>query len=83
MFYVYILRSNKDRRKIYIGITNNLERRLREHLDAKGSDYTHRYAPWDLDTYIVLKNKILAENLEIYLKSHSGRAFLRKRLIEA
>jgi len=81
MGYVYILKSKKDCKKIYIGITNDLDRRLKEHLDANGKDYTHRYAPWGLETYIVFKNKILAEKFELYLKSHSGRAFLRKRLI--
>jgi putative endonuclease len=30
MFYVYILKSEKDGRR-YIGKTNNLERRIKEH----------------------------------------------------
>lgn len=30
MFYVYVLRSKKDR-KLYFGYTNNLERRIKEH----------------------------------------------------
>jgi len=30
MFYVYILKSKKDK-KLYFGYTNNLEKRLKEH----------------------------------------------------
>ena len=33
MFYVYILKSKKDN-KCYIGSTNNLKRRLKEHNDG-------------------------------------------------
>ena len=81
MHYVYILKSRKDKNRFYVGITENLDRRLREHHDAKANHYTYRYAPWELETYIVFKNKKLAEGFEIYLKSHSGRAFLRRRLM--
>ncbi len=33
-YYVYVLQSLKDR-KFYIGFTNNLKRRLREHCQGK------------------------------------------------
>jgi predicted GIY-YIG superfamily endonuclease len=81
MYYVYILTSKKSKSRFYIGITNNLDRRLKEHADAKGSNYTVRHAPWELETYVAFKNRILAENFELYLKSHSGRAFLLRRLM--
>jgi len=81
MFYVYILKSKIRPDKFYIGITNNLERRLRQHKYPKNSNYRRLYAPWNLETYTVFNNKILAEKFEVYLKSHSGRTFLRKRLI--
>jgi predicted GIY-YIG superfamily endonuclease len=81
MYYVYILRSKSNKNRFYIGFTNNLERRLNEHENAREAAYTHRYAPWDLETYIVFNNEHLAKEFELYLKSHSGRAFLRRRLI--
>ncbi|MEA3317109.1 MAG: GIY-YIG nuclease family protein, partial [Bacteroidota bacterium] len=34
--YIYIL-SNKNRTTLYIGITNNLERRVLEHKSGNGS----------------------------------------------
>ncbi len=83
IYYVYILKSKKDREQFYIGITDNLDRRLKEQKTAKGSSYTVRYAPWELETYIVFNNKRVAEEFEVYLKSHSGRAFLRRRLMAA
>jgi putative endonuclease len=80
-YYVYILKSKKDLKQFYIGYTTNLENRMEDHKNPKASAYTRQYAPWELDTYIVFRDKKLAEQCEIYLKSQSGRAFLRKRLI--
>ena len=38
MFYVYILKNDKE--KIYIGISENLKRRLRDHNNQRGSFFT-------------------------------------------
>jgi putative endonuclease len=48
--YVYIL-SNKSRMVFYIGVTNNLERRMREHKEGVGSVFTHTYNVHDLVYY--------------------------------
>ncbi len=80
MDIVYILKSIKDTKKYYIGITKDLNRRLEEHNGGE-SGYSKRYAPWEVETYIVFKNKKLAEEFERYLKVGSGNAFLKKRLI--
>jgi len=40
-YYVYILSSHL--RAIYIGVTNNLERRVLQHKDGTGSKFTKRY----------------------------------------
>ncbi len=79
---VYILKSLKNPERHYIGITANLEKRLKEHNDRQ-SAYSRIYAPWELETYVVFKNKKLAEGFEKYLKHGSGNAFLRKRLVTA
>jgi len=80
-YYVYILKSKKDPKQIYIGYTTDLEKRIEEHQSPKPSAYTRQYAPWALETYVTFENKLLAQKFEVYLKSHSGRAFLRKHLI--
>ena len=40
MYYVYILRSSKDG-SIYIGYTENLGRRLKEHVAGKRETIAH------------------------------------------
>ncbi len=45
--YVYIM-SNKNRTTLYIGVTNNLERRVLEHKSGYGSVFTSRYNVHDL-----------------------------------
>jgi putative endonuclease len=80
MHIVYILKSRIDSSKTYVGITDNLEKRLKEH-NAGLSYYSKRYAPWYVETHIVFSNKELAGSFEKYLKEGSGQAFMTKRLL--
>ncbi|MBL7158192.1 MAG: GIY-YIG nuclease family protein [Candidatus Omnitrophica bacterium] len=82
MHIVYILISEKNPAKYYIGITDNLQRRLQEH-NAAASGYSKRFAPWSLETHIIFRSKALARRFEKYLKVGSGQAFLKKRFIAA
>lgn len=41
MFYLYVLRSKKDK-KLYIGMTMNLRKRFREHNDGEVKSTKHR-----------------------------------------
>ena len=45
--FVYIL-SNKNRTVLYTGVTNNLQRRMNEHQESKGSLFTKKYNVTDL-----------------------------------
>ena len=80
MHIVYILKTHKDPAKTYVGITEDLEKRLKKHNDGL-SYYSKRYAPWYVETYITFSNKMLAEDFEKYLKKGSGQAFTTKRLL--
>jgi predicted GIY-YIG superfamily endonuclease len=80
MWYVYILRSEIDKGRTYIGITGNISKRLIEH-NTGTQHYTKRYLPWRVETYIAFSNKNKAFKFEKYLKVGSGKAFLNKRLI--
>lgn len=42
MYYVYIL-TNKSNRVLYIGVTNNLPRRMIEHKNEQIKGFTKRY----------------------------------------
>ena len=77
-FYVYILSC--DDGKTYVGCTKDLEDRLARH--QRGSvPSTKDRRPVELITYLVFSDKYRAFEFEKYLKSGSGRAFLKKRLI--
>ncbi|PIS47999.1 MAG: excinuclease ABC subunit C [Elusimicrobia bacterium CG08_land_8_20_14_0_20_51_18] len=80
MFFVYILTSLQDPQKIYIGKTSDLNKRLSEHNRGE-SQYTKTHVPWKIETYIAFADGKSAECFEKYLKSGSGFAFLKKRLL--
>lgn len=41
-YYVYIL-TNKGNRVLYVGVTNNLERRIHEHKEKLVDGFTRKY----------------------------------------
>ena len=47
MKYVYLLESTSNPSKRYIGITSNLNNRLKEH-NAGKSTHTSRFKPWKI-----------------------------------
>ncbi len=75
MQYVYILFcANKS---IYVGCTDNLRDRLGRH--NKGYvPATKPLLPVKLISYFASSNKYTAFNFEKYLKSGSGRAFIKR-----
>ena len=79
MWYVYLLRSEAEPAETYVGVTQDLRRRLGEHNAAK-SPHTRKYDPWNLVTYIGFADRVKAEQLERYLKTGSGRAFAKRHL---
>ena len=79
MWYVYILRSIASPEQEYTGATADLRQRFKDY-NAGKSKHTAKHVPWELACYIALPNKYRALELEKYLKSHSGRAFAKKRL---
>ncbi|MBQ1939882.1 MAG: GIY-YIG nuclease family protein [Alistipes sp.] len=48
--WVYII-SNATRSTLYIGVTNDLRRRMREHKNGEGSLFARRYRCYDLLYY--------------------------------
>ena len=78
MFYVYILECFDN--KPYTGCTDNLKERLNRHVKAEVPATKDRL-PIKLKCHFAFSDKYTAFNFEKYLKSGSGRAFLKKRLI--
>ncbi len=78
MYYVYILKSQKDN-SLYIGYTDNLKRRFIEH--NKGlSTATKFKIPYQLLFYEAFTNRIDAKDREKYLKSGWGWRSVKKML---
>ena len=80
MCYVYVIRSLSHPKRYYIGFTEDIDQRLKEHNDAKSS-HTAKYCPWQLAIYLAVPSKQKALELERYLKSGSGRAFLQRHIL--
>ena len=74
MFYVYVIRSLSDPKRYYIGFTENIDQRVKEHNEGK-SLHTVKYGLWELAFYLAVPSKTKALDLERYLKSGSGRHF--------
>lgn len=78
MFYVYVIQSELDS-GLYIGMSGDLRRRLREHQGGE-SQSTKGRRPWRLIYYEAYLDRADAEGREIFLKSGGGRRFLDKQL---
>jgi putative endonuclease len=77
-FYVYVLCGKNG--IFYKGMSNNLERRLKEHFLGK-SMTTKKLLPLDLVFVQICENRKEARELEKYLKSGSGREIIREFLL--
>jgi len=82
MYYVYILRSDKDKR-LYIGYTNDLKERLKQH--NKGKTFSTRYRiPFSLVYYEAFASQKDALTREKQLKEFkSAYGQLKKRIIDS
>lgn len=81
LWFVYILYST-DFDRFYIGMTQDLERRIKEHNSGKTKS-TKGFRPWKLVYSEVVEDRISARCRESYLKSGIGREWIRKRFNEA
>jgi len=68
--FVYIL-TNESKTSLYIGVTNNLSRRLQEHIEGNGGEFTARYKVHFLIYYEEFTDINLAIEREKQLKKWS------------
>jgi putative endonuclease len=80
MHHVYIITSHSNAERYYIGFSSRPKGRLEEHNAGKNPS-TAAFAPWSLAAIISLPTKQKALVFERYLKTGSGRAFLRRHLL--
>ncbi len=77
---VYVL-MNSVTKRLYKGYTTNLQGRLYRHATST-TGYTSNSRNWHLKFYCVFEDKHTALSFEKYLKTASGIAFTRKRLLK-
>ena len=75
MVYVYVLYSETFK-KHYVGMTENLQNRLKEHNQGK-STFTKAYVPWKIIYVESTQNFKEGRLREIYLKSTAGKKFVK------
>ena len=75
--YVYMLTSERDPARHYTGLTDDLAARMRKH-NSGGCPHTAKFRPWRLETAVAFRSREKAAAFEAYLKSGSGREFVRR-----
>ncbi|MFA6215364.1 MAG: GIY-YIG nuclease family protein [Patescibacteria group bacterium] len=74
MYYIYSLKCKDG---YYVGCTNDLKSRFKRHKFGQVPATANRL-PIKLEFYIAFADKYIAYDFEKYLKSGSGRAFVKK-----
>ncbi len=80
MYYVYLIQSINHPNQHYVGFSDDLRTRIRDH-NWGNSIHTSKFKPWTLTCYFAFSDAKKAKVFEKYLKSGSGRAFLKKHLL--
>lgn len=77
MYYTYILQSMVFPKHFYVGYTDDLKRRLRQH-NLGNSIHTNKFKPWKLRGYVAFDSEDKAKRFEQFLKTGNGRIFQKK-----
>jgi len=78
MHFVYVIESINFKKR-YVGLTINIENRLKEHNAGKTTS-NKAFRPYKLIYSEKVDSVFLARKREKYLKSAAGRSFLKKIL---
>ncbi len=78
-YFVYVIKSEKDGR-LYVGMTADLNRRFKEHLQGKVFS-TKGFRPWKMVLFEQFLSRTDARNREKYLKCGSGKEWLKKKIL--
>jgi len=77
VFYTYVISSLKNK-YLYVGLTNNPERRVAQHQNKKEKT-TAPYSPFRILLIEEFQTRQEARNREKYLKSGVGKEWLKDR----
>lgn len=76
MYYVYIIKSLKTG-ELYKGLTNNIERRLNEHVNGESRTTRHKL-PFTIIHIEICPDRYSARKVEKFFKSGYGREVLKE-----
>ena len=79
MIVVYVLQSIKNGIH-YVGMTEDIERRLIEHNSGK-SKFTSAFIPWKLIYSELAPNREEGRKKEKYFKSAAGKKYVQKKIL--
>lgn len=65
-YYIYILRCEDS--SLYTGITTNIERRYKEHVEGKGAKYTRAKGVKNIESVFQCTGRKEASRVESYIK---------------
>jgi len=77
---VYILKSQTNGR-YYIGSTDDLDRRLKEH-NSGNSKYTSESGPWEIVFCQTYKSLKMARTIEYWLKRQKSRVLIERIIVD-
>ena len=75
--YVYLIRSLAHPNQRFVGLTDDLKRRLSEH-NAGKTRSTRHHRPWEIVVALYFANEVKARAFARYLKHGSGHAFAHR-----
>jgi putative endonuclease len=81
MFHVYVIVSDSRSDRYYIGFSSRPRDRLTEHNAGKNRS-TASFVPWRFAAVFSFPSEQQARCFERYLKGESGRAFLRRHILD-
>ena len=77
-FYVYVIKCSND--SLYIGQTDNIPRRWKEHLSGQGADWMKKYPPVYIPHYETFSSRKEAVARKKELETTSGRRWLKEQV---
>lgn len=79
--FVYIIRSENDPDRRYVGVTADPAARLAAH-NAGQNRWTSAWRPWSIDVCAEFRTERVAIRFERYLKSGAGHAFASRHFVD-
>ena len=77
-WYVYMLQSIGQLNRWHVGMTEDLQERLKVHNSGK-VPHTPKFLPWRSEIAVAFRDNTKAATFEKYLKSQPGHTFANRR----